>query len=302
MAKKKKPTSKYRNWIFIIYPDSAPENWKEIVTDIGVPWAHSPLHDKDVEEYGGAKKAHYHCVIKYPSLKTYRQLLSLTGKLSAPNPQPCESLIGKVRYFLHLDSPHKYQYRKDDIETFNGFDIELYLKPSKTEKQALLKEARQFISENNITEFAELVDYTDLESPSWARIIDSSTYVINSYITSRRNNPKHKFSKKNTDLKLLRNIIRDNDIKTMAELMDFMDSYKIELHDLLNDGYVETSDYLTSRVNPNKSNSAYKSIPTQQDNIIPLKPKGIDLELWELTIKEYRESGNLDFPEEAHAR
>ncbi|MGJ0975994.1 replication protein [Enterococcus faecalis] len=288
---RKQPTPRYRNWVFIIYPDSAPENWRDIVTNIGVPWAHSPLHDKDVEEYGGAKKPHYHCVIKYPSLKTYRQLLSLTGKLSAPNPQYCESLIGKVRYFLHLDSPHKYQYSKDEIQAFNGFDIELYLKPSKTEKDALLKEARQFISENNITELAELVDYTDLESPSWTRIINSSTYVINSYITSRRNNPKHKFSRRNADLKLLRDIIRENDIQTMAELMDYMDSFKIELHDLLNDCYLEVSDYLTSREKPTKSNNVKKhlGIP-KQTNIIPLVPKGIDLELWELTIREYQAS------------
>ena len=290
-AKRKKSTPRHRNWLFIVYPDSAPENWRDIVTNIGVPWAHSPLHDKDVEEYGGAKKAHYHCVIKYPSLKTYRQLLSLTGKLNAPNPQPCESLIGKIRYFLHLDSPHKYQYSKDEIQAFNGFDIELYLKPSKTERDALLKEARQFISENNITELAELVDYTDLESPSWTRIINSSTYVINSYITSRRNNPKHKFSRRNADLKLLRDIIRENDIQTMAELMDYMDSFKIELHDLLNDCYLEVSDYLTSREKPTKSNNVKKhlGIPKQTNNI-PLVPKGIDLDLWELTIKEYQDS------------
>lgn len=51
----KQPTPRHRNWIFIVYPDSAQKNWRDIVTDIGAPWGHSPLHDKDENEYGGAK-------------------------------------------------------------------------------------------------------------------------------------------------------------------------------------------------------------------------------------------------------
>lgn len=111
---KNNPQNRYRIWIFIVYPDSAPQNWEDIITDIGAEWGHSPLHDKDEDEYGGAKKPHYHCLIKFKSVKSYRQMLSLTGQLHAPNPKPCESVVGKVRYWLHLDNPEKYQYKKED--------------------------------------------------------------------------------------------------------------------------------------------------------------------------------------------
>ena len=36
-----------RTWLFIAYPESVPEKWEEILTDYGVPWGRSPLHDSD---------------------------------------------------------------------------------------------------------------------------------------------------------------------------------------------------------------------------------------------------------------
>lgn len=41
---------KARNFTFLIYPDSAPENWQAILTDLGRPVAISPLHDQDKYE------------------------------------------------------------------------------------------------------------------------------------------------------------------------------------------------------------------------------------------------------------
>lgn len=39
---------KARNFTFLIYPESAPEDWKEKLTDLGRPVAISPLHDQDL--------------------------------------------------------------------------------------------------------------------------------------------------------------------------------------------------------------------------------------------------------------
>ena len=37
-----------RAWTFLVYPDSAPENWRDILdTTVCVPWVESPLHDPD---------------------------------------------------------------------------------------------------------------------------------------------------------------------------------------------------------------------------------------------------------------
>lgn len=183
---KKSNTQRSRNWIFIVYPDTAPNNWREIVDEFGVPWAHSPLHDKDVNEYGGIKKAHYHCVIKFSNLKSYQQMLQLTGTLRTVNPQKCESLIGKLRYFTHQDNPEKYQYDSADIVARNGMDVIELLKPTRTETHAILHDMRKYIRENRITELHELYEYADSESTTWSRVIDKNTYSLNQVLTSQR--------------------------------------------------------------------------------------------------------------------
>ncbi len=45
-----------RNWVFVVYPDSAPENWREMLRDIHVPGYVSPLHEDDYNADGEKKK------------------------------------------------------------------------------------------------------------------------------------------------------------------------------------------------------------------------------------------------------
>lgn len=186
--KKKNAGLRARNWTLIIYLDSAPENWKEILTETGVPWAHSPLHDKDVDVNGCILKPHYHVVIKFSLLKSYQQMLKLTGKLRAPNPQVCVSLVGSVVHFTHSNKSdkEKYQYDQQEIKSYNGLDIEELLKPTKTEINAILKEIRAFIIENDITEFWRLCQYADRETSNWSRVINTKHTLINQFVTSYR--------------------------------------------------------------------------------------------------------------------
>ena len=60
MAEKK--NVKKRNWAFVLYPESAPENWKEQLQLTGLPCVISPIHDKDVNPDGTPKKAHHHII------------------------------------------------------------------------------------------------------------------------------------------------------------------------------------------------------------------------------------------------
>ena len=51
MANKNKDGQSYgagrtRNYACVVYPDSAPENWKEIIAESKVPVFISPLHDQ----------------------------------------------------------------------------------------------------------------------------------------------------------------------------------------------------------------------------------------------------------------
>ena len=64
-------TKRARNWAFVIYPESLPKNWKNIITEIGIPMAVSPLHDKDIDPTGEVKKPHYHCIVTYEGPTSY---------------------------------------------------------------------------------------------------------------------------------------------------------------------------------------------------------------------------------------
>lgn len=186
--------TRVKNWALIIYPESAPANWRDIICEIGAPWANSPLHDKDVDVNGCLLKPHYHVVIKFSLLKSYQQMLKLTGKLCAPNPQRCESLASSVIHFTHENyaDREKYQYDKKDIETYNRFDLVGLLKPTKTEKHAILKALRAFSKENDITELEDLYDYTDEKLPYWSKVMDDNPHIMNNYLHSRRFRPSRR--------------------------------------------------------------------------------------------------------------
>ncbi|MGX7014121.1 replication protein [Vagococcus silagei] len=175
-----------RNWMILVYPESTREDWKETLNDLMIPWACSPLHDKDTDDNGELKKPHYHCLLAFTNKKSYQQVLSIAKKLSAPNPKQCENVKGLIRYFAHLDHPEKQQYDVNQIVGYFGFDTTYYLQATVAEKHNAQREIRQFITENHITELVSLYAYTDKHRPDWSSVINSQTYSINKYIESTR--------------------------------------------------------------------------------------------------------------------
>ena len=100
MAKTTKNNNvKKRNWAFVAYPESLPEDWKELLKLSGLQGAISPLHDKDVNPDGEHKKAHYHIIVIYGAPTTYNNVLNFTRKLNATIPQALENVRGMYRYF-----------------------------------------------------------------------------------------------------------------------------------------------------------------------------------------------------------
>ena len=57
--------SRTRNWTIVLYPESAPDNWRTLIDDLHIEWVESPLHDKDVNANGEPKKAHWHLLCGY---------------------------------------------------------------------------------------------------------------------------------------------------------------------------------------------------------------------------------------------
>lgn len=183
-----------RHWTFISYPDSAPENWKEIIKASHIKTAISPLHDKDLNPTGDEKKAHWHIMLEYESLKSYDQVRELSDLINATIPQIVQSPVGMIRYFIHKDNPEKYQYNWEDITIYNGFDLGKYDSYTEQEIDYIIADITQFIDDNQILEYADLIalvrDKKLGHFDDWYRIVRKNTIFFNSYVTSRRNQQK----------------------------------------------------------------------------------------------------------------
>lgn len=189
MTKRRKDKDeRTRNWTFVVYPESAPEDWREIIDDLHVPWIESPLHDKDVNPDGEIKKPHWHVMIMFSSNKSYNQIREITMKLRSPNPQKVANAKGMVRYFAHLDNPEKFQYDKTEIIEHAGADVSPYLAVTSAERYELIREMMSFVKEKKIIEMKDLLDYAMNERfDDWFPLLcDNSAYIMDSYIKSNR--------------------------------------------------------------------------------------------------------------------
>lgn len=177
-----------RNWSVIIYPESAPENWRSILDETHIEWVESPLHEFDTNPTGEVKKPHYHLLLLFGGVKSYDQVCEFIKPLNGPIPQRCHNARAMVRYFAHLDNPDKFQYSISDIIPHGGVDISELLKPSSSERYTIIKEMCEFVGANNITEFFELMDYAmDERFDTWFPLLcDNSAYIVNQYIKSNR--------------------------------------------------------------------------------------------------------------------
>ena len=178
-----------RSWAFVIYPESMPENYEEIITDTGLPLAMSPLHNKDVNPTGEPKKPHSHCIVYYENATTLKNVKeNVCDKLNGTIPIKLESMRGMYRYHIHLDNPEKYQYDDRDRKFFNGFDIDMASKLTRTEINKIIKEIHTFINDNNILEYIDLLDVLkDNDLTNLYDVAISNTLLFKSMLDSKRN-------------------------------------------------------------------------------------------------------------------
>lgn len=178
---------KKRNWAFVLYPESAPKDWKEQLSKTGLEGAISPLHDKDENPTGEPKKAHYHIIVCYPGPTTFNVVKSLCDSLNCPIPQALESVKGYYRYFTHKDNPEKYQYKEDMIQFFGGFQISNYMELSKAEVAEFKRKIQQIIREKDFMEYCDLLDFL-MDNKLWDEldIAQNHTILFNGYIKSRK--------------------------------------------------------------------------------------------------------------------
>lgn len=180
-----------RNWCAVVYPESAPENWKEILDDLHLRWVESPLHDCDTNPTGEVKKAHWHILLLFEGKKSQEQVAEMLAPLNCPLPQIVHEVRGNVRYMAHLDNPEKFQYSVSDIIGHGGADLADLLKPTASERHEIIRQMITWCKDNKIVEFQDLMDYAMDCEPSWFDALsDSCVIVMQAYLKSARHRDK----------------------------------------------------------------------------------------------------------------
>lgn len=98
-------------------------------------------HDKDYNEDGSSKKAHYHvliCMRKAVNINTIASLFMIAPNLI----DTIGDAVSSYRYLTHLDNPEKYQYTSQNIISFGTWSAQM----ETYTLQDLIREMKTYIS------------------------------------------------------------------------------------------------------------------------------------------------------------
>lgn len=160
--------ARQRNIATIVYPESAPSDWLDVLDGLMIKALVSPCHDKDVLEDGSPKKPHYHVLFYFPGKKSYKQIKEIVDLIGGVGIIKVLSFDGYAQYLCHLNHKDKYQYPIEEVKEFCGMKYQNYIKEViKKDDSELGAEIRQIILDFNITNYFRLMRFVDLEHPEY---------------------------------------------------------------------------------------------------------------------------------------
>lgn len=165
-----------RNYATVVYPESAPENWQELLVQQFVPAFISPLHDKDENPGGEPKKPHYHVMLMFDNVKTTEQALEIFNLIGGVGCEVVKSIRGYARYLCHLDNPEKVQYNPDDVRKLCGADYDSVIALA-SDRQFAINEMKDFCEKYNVFSIYKLSNYARRNRPDWDRYLNDNTSV-----------------------------------------------------------------------------------------------------------------------------
>lgn len=175
-------------WQFVVYPDSLPAGWLELLQQLEIPCCVSPLHDKDLKfgedglPTGDFDKPHYHVNIVFQTLKSMSQVQDLIEPFNGYRyPKIIHSIGGATRYLIHYNLENKVPYDKKDVKCFNGYDFDRYFDlPSDYDVQ--LDALLDFAFTNNMHKFSSLYMWCRKNAPEWASIMRKNSFFIREFL------------------------------------------------------------------------------------------------------------------------
>lgn len=185
-------TTKARNFTFIIYPESIPQNWEECLEKLGVSMAVSPIHNLDETERkfddmsdeektiirSGRKvykKAHYHVlyIARNPvTIESVRKKIKrVLGNQSVSHIEIVDSVENIFLYLTHESSDaikkNKQKYDKKDIVFINDFDIDRYVTLDESQKRELKNLLLHIIRKNHLVNVIHLLDFIEVNGSEY---------------------------------------------------------------------------------------------------------------------------------------
>lgn len=179
-----KNKARVRNFAFIVYPESAPGNWQEILGEHKVQAFVSPLHDKDCDKDGVIKKPHYHVLVMHEGVKSLVQIQEFIASVGGVGAELVKSKVGYARYLCHLDNPEKAKYDVEQVRSFGGADYTETIATA-SDKYRCIQEMAIYCDEMGEFSFYRLFNYAMLYRRDWFRTLcDNGTYVVKEYLKS----------------------------------------------------------------------------------------------------------------------
>lgn len=190
-AKGRKPgAGRTRVFAAVVYPDSAPDDWKERLTQEHVAVLISPLHDKDKNPDGTQKKPHYHVLVMFDGVKSLNQVDELWERVLGDNRvkhyETVNSTRGYARYLCHKDNPEKAQYADADVVALGGADYEEIISlPS--DDYAVLDQIFEYLEEGHFRYYSRFMRYCRKERRDWWKLLAKRySYMVINWFKSER--------------------------------------------------------------------------------------------------------------------
>lgn len=184
-------TGKTRNWCTVVYPESAPEDWRDRLKELHIPAIIGPLHDKDIDKNGNFKKPHYHVEMLFDNTKTKQHAQNMALCFGGVGAEPINSVKAYTRYLTHMDDPDKAQYNQEDIECLSGANYQKIMETDEEFALDIMAQMEDFIDDNNIDCLADFQSYCRKNNRDWYRLLlrrhaDFWRYIHSKYWKARK--------------------------------------------------------------------------------------------------------------------
>ena len=180
----KKVDARFRNFGCVVYPESAPDGWIDVISDLHVPAFISPLHDQDIDPQNQPKKPHFHVMVMYEGKKSIEQMQEVFASFGGVGCERINSIRGYARYLCHLDNPEKAQYNPEDIRAFAGADY-FGICSLAIDKYSAIGEMMDYCILNDMYSYKNLLLFSRDNRYDWYRILcDNGTVVMREFLKS----------------------------------------------------------------------------------------------------------------------